>query len=670
MTDYVQNGTDGEDNIQDAFWRNWDHVYSDMKAANDFFAGWGASYEVYGGEGNDTITAGNAGGVGNGGNGNDYLSARGSYEGEPVNPHNLHGDDGDDYILGWGGNLGGFLNIFGDVGIDRMTDSHTGGVDVFDGGTDFDWIELSASAGLSVNLGTNAGPGADRYYNIEGVLGTTYADTIVGDGLDNVLLGSNGADTLSGGGGRDLLMGHRNTVFFETFTGYRGQPTIGNAYSYTDSPALGTTDDDGAGDSLDGGAGDDVLMGNYGPDTLNGGGGRDAASYVDATYNFEAVQVNLGTNTATGATAAGDTFISIEDVYGSGFGDALTGNAVVNALYGRDGNDTLDGGSKGDSLYGGAGDDTYYVDDSGDRTIEADGQGTDTVYSAIGRVLSANVENLILQGAANSKGTGNILGNGIYGNAGNNLLEGLDGGDRLEGGDGADTLNGGTGGDTMVGGAGNDVYEVDSALDVVIEDAAGLAGGTDTVVFSVDGGALGANVENLRMRGPSGLTGTGNELGNKMFGNSGGNLLQSLGGNDSLSGNDGNDTLAGGEGNDTLTGGAQQDVFRFATTNAGADRITDFSKNADRFDLSGGTFTALSFAANGDAILTHTGGSIRIEHPPSLTLAQWNALVLPSGSRVESGGLASDATEVPDVSTAVSMSHDLGVRTFADHWYF
>jgi Ca2+-binding RTX toxin-like protein len=158
-------------------------------------------------------------------------------------------------------------------------------------------------------------------------------------------------------------------------------------------------------------------------------------------------------------------------------------------------------------------------------------------------------------------------------------------------------------------------------------------------VFSTISRALNANIENLRLQGTGGISGTGNTLANRIDGNSGANLLRGLAGNDTINGKDGADTIDGGEGNDTLTGGSQADVFRFATSNAGVDRILDFNKNGDRFDLSGGSFTALSIAPNGDAVLTHTGGTVRIAAPPNLTLAQWNALVLPSGAKAEASDL-------------------------------
>ena len=97
---------------------------------------------------------------------------------------------------------------------------------------------------------------------------------------------------------------------------------------------------DGA-DTLMGGMGNDTLIGGPGADALDGGEGTDTAAY---TGSASAVTVNLGTSTATGGDAQGDTFTSIENLSGSAFDDTLTGDAGNNVLEGAAGADVLDGG--------------------------------------------------------------------------------------------------------------------------------------------------------------------------------------------------------------------------------------------------------------------------------------------------------------------------------------
>jgi Ca2+-binding RTX toxin-like protein len=169
-------------------------------------------------------------------------------------------------------------------------------------------------------------------------------------------------------------------------------------------------------------------------------------------------------------------------------------------------------------MFGGAGDDAYFVENAGDAVIENPGEGIDTVQAMVHFRLSADVENLMLQGSADLQAYGNSLSNGIFGNTGSNVLDG------------------GAGADSMQGGAGNDAYFLDNINDVVIEN---LNEGNDTVYASVDY-RPGANVEYLVLQG-SAVQGYGNTLSNVINGTSADNLLDGGAGIDAMYGGAGND---------------------------------------------------------------------------------------------------------------------------------
>jgi Ca2+-binding RTX toxin-like protein len=198
-------------------------------------------------------------------------------------------------------------------------------------------------------------------------------------------------------------------------------------------------------------------------------------------------------------------------------------------------------------MYGGAGDDRYFVDNAGDVVIENAGEGRDTVFSSTHYRLTANVENLVLQGDAATPLQG-------YGNELVNILTGSDG---------ANLLNGQGGADIMAGGLGNDVYFVDDPGDRVIENP---GEGTDAI-FSTVSRSLEPNVETLVLQGTGNLSGDGNLFANKLYGNAGNNVLN---------GQSGNDMLNGGAGHDTLIGGAGNDTFVFAAGQADGDIVVDF----------------------------------------------------------------------------------------------
>jgi Ca2+-binding RTX toxin-like protein len=379
-------------------------------------------------------------------------------------------------------------------------------------GTDL-LLQVDRDAGAAVNgfvtLFTiaNGYTGGFTAYNFDGFIGDL---VLTGFATDETITGATGNDVLSGADGNDVLVG-----------------LAGN-------------------DTLDGGNGDDTLFGGEGDDFLIGGAGIDTASYGDAAVG---VTVNLGLTGAQATGAGSDTLSEIENLIGSAFNDVLTGNAGANLIGGGAGDDRLDGGAGADGLTGGAGDDIYVVDDAGDVVTELGGEGTDTVESSISYTLGAELENLVLTGAA-ANGTGNDFANSLTGNDLDNILRGYAGNDSLIGNGGNDTLLGGTGTDSLIGGSGNDRLDggVDGAADTlkggtgddiyvvgesgeVIEELGGE--GRDRVVSSVSF-TLGANLETLELVG-SAQNGTGNALDNLIIANNARNVLDGGAGIDTVS---------------------------------------------------------------------------------------------------------------------------------------
>ena len=221
-------------------------------------------------------------------------------------------------------------------------------------------------------------------------------------------------------------------------------------------------------DRLFGGEGNDILWGGQGADRLDGGSGVDRASYY-ATNGYNGspsgVQIDLAAGAAHGGDAEGDTFLSIEEIVGSGHNDSLAGNGEDNifwgvygddVLEGRAGQDWLDGGHGNDRLIGGADDDRLdgsYGNDHLEGGHGADildgGEGTDTLSYA--RSSAGVTVNLSINTASGGDAyldvicgfenvTGSSLADTLIGANGANVIEGLAGNDIMTGGADADTF--------------------------------------------------------------------------------------------------------------------------------------------------------------------------------------------------------------------------------------
>lgn len=325
--------------------------------------------------------------------------------------NSLYGHEGDDWLSGREGN-------------DYLAGG--GGSDVIEGGNGADWLVGgagydyasygAASSGVAARLSqasSNTGEAAgDVYESIEGLHGSAYNDTLGGSGEGNYLFGRAGNDTVFGEGGNDHVFG-----------------------------------EDGS----------DNLVGGAGADRLDGGGGFDYAGYFTATAGVVVDLLNSGRNTGE---AYGDSYISIEGLGGSAYGDELSGNQGTNELYGDGGNDVLHGQAGADLLHGGEGYDfaVYWGATSGVKAhlgnpLINTGDAWGDHYISIEGLQGSN---------HNDELYGDHLGNDLYGHEGYDWLSGGGGRDYLSGGGSSDTLTGGDGSDWLEGGWGRDMFRFDA----------------------------------------------------------------------------------------------------------------------------------------------------------------------------------------------------------------
>jgi len=509
--------------------------------------------------GNDNLTGTAAGDLINGLAGND----------------NLDGLEGDDIIIGG-------------AGADRLIGG--AGADALIGGDGFDSADYRGAVSrvaFNVDTGGTVGDAAgDTYSGIERYYASNFNDAITGSAANEFFFGEDGNDTINGGGGidringgdgNDILRGQEgNDLIFGTAGGDQINGGTGfDIVSYENAASRvvlnlgsGGTLGDAAGDSyfgievvrgsdfddilagnnstneLRGGDGDDILngaggndrlYGGQGADAFNGGTGIDIAVYTEAAegVGVDLAAVGFGIGTSTTSEAIGDSYSSIEWVFGSDHNDFIAGDGANNRLEGRGGDDILLGQAGNDRLLGGDGGDVIFG-----------GDGVDTIFGQDGN-------------------------DSLFGDAGNDFFFGSDGGDSMDGGADFDTVSylastsgvtvnlasGGTAGDA----AGDSYTSIERVLGTSHDDR--ITGSTDDNVLLGNGGsdylAGGAGTDTL-------LGGAG---------------LDSFGYNTTSDGTDFISDFFGGETIYILGGDPDFDSFaelQAVATDAGANMIFDF----------------------------------------------------------------------------------------------
>lgn len=543
----------------------------------DVLIGDAADNSLEGGDGDDRLTGGGGADAFLGGAGfdvADYSTSTAAIaidDGGGVSRGDAAGDTffGIEKIAGstfndWINVNGAVLILDGAAGDDTLVGS-TGddvliggsGADLLIGGAGIDTADYSnALAPVTVDLATGGSSGdaaGDAYSSIELVVGSRFADTLVGDAQDNRFIGGLGADWIIGGGGEDTADYSRSlaavSVNLATGLGAGGEAE-GDILN-----GIAVLIGSGFADSLTGDTRDNRFVGGIGADVIDGSAGFDT---VDYSGSAAAVSINLSTNVNSGGDATGDKLYGIEAVVGSAYADKLVGDAQANTLFGGAGNDTLDGGAGTDLLIGGAGNDTYVVDVTTDLVLEREAEGTDRIQTTLSNFsLSENIEELQYLGSGLFTGYGNALNNVFFGSDRVDIFYGFDGDDRFQGSVGSDIFYGGSGFNSV---------EYSSAKTAIIVDLT-----TNVNVGSFADGDLLFEVHQISASNfGDDLTGDG--AANTFFGRGGDDVLRGMGGNDRLDGGVGADTLIGGEGDDTFYVDNVQDAVVEAA-NEGTDTV-------------------------------------------------------------------------------------------------
>lgn len=320
----------------------------------------GAGYDdLCGGLGNDTITAGADGAAA------DYLLFTGPITATLGAPGTVTGA-GTDSLVGVDDIYGSQGNdtITGDADINDIAGGP--GDDKINGGANFDLADFFDSAeAVTVDLAANTatGNGTDTITSMEDVFGSDFDDSIAGaKDEDNFIDGSSGVDWIDYSAystGVKVTLGDLDNDGDATDDANECDGDVSEECDLLDrveNAILGSGDDTFSGSPFN-----NVVNPGGGQNVLDGLGGGDMLDYS----GYEAgVTVNLA-----GGGVTGDSATSFENVKGSDFEDNITGGVESNTIKSGKGNDNVKGGAGDDTLRlgggndvarGGSGDDDLY----------------------------------------------------------------------------------------------------------------------------------------------------------------------------------------------------------------------------------------------------------------------------------------------------------------------
>ncbi|MBM6592946.1 hypothetical protein [Microvirga pudoricolor] len=592
--------------------------------------------------------------------------------------------------------------LFGGRGDDRLFGVHGNdtlhggqGRDQLNGGTGFDIASYAnpednqgVTAFLDRNVeGSRPNTGeadGDTYDSIEGLIGTIYADILgglntaddklEGDGGNDTLYGGGGNDTLDGGDGEDSLVGGiGDDVYIVNYTTDKIKEGVGEGldWAYLVGAGFGTQYDlatnganvenmkaydstlsitlrgNGIANHIIGNIHANLLDGNDGNDTLDGGGSAvDAADDMHGGLGNDIYivrrsgdRVNEISDAAAGTADQVQAHVSYSLAPNSGIellkaavdtGIALTGNNLTQTIEGGGGADTLQGGSASngpDTLKGGAGNDVYIIDGYSEKLVEDAGGGKDTV-----RIVSNLRSYLLLDNFEDLDAFSATEEISLLGNSADNVITGNNKNNTLDGGS--------AGRDLLYGMDGDDVYIITRQTQLAVEtdkngaetrgqDKVKLQGtffGTVDKTYTITAGI--ETLDGSAIAGDMALRGSSSS--NYIIGSSAKQTLGDVFTSPDASG--GADTLSGGNGDDTYYVDADDIIIEKETAAIGGHDIAYFHN----MELGRNAYTLRPVSD------TVTGGSVEELIASRKTLATGAVAVKFTGNGVSQRLVATD----------------------------